>query len=517
MHRALHIPELIEMICESLQAQEYSRTGVGDLHALARTCKFFLNPSLNVMWRKQYDLRNLVDCMPSDLWESSDSTECQLRRPINDTDWERFFVYASRITHFVLSERDLPLVGVLNIFLPRVHLLPNLDTLECFPGGTSLVLYIRPFLSPRMQSVHFELGSPVSDVTILQVLGHRYPGIRNFTLNWTAEYQPQHFSLFVRNLTQIERLTVEVVDVPAFQHLRQLTTLKSLDTSLAPPAHGLVTCEDTPSFTALRLLKFRDTTADVASEYIPLLFGSMVPTIEIDLNVTSTAAQTTALYTALAANCAHRALRSLEIVKSQLYERADAIDFHPATYVVPSSSLLILRCFTNIVKLRLQPPAGFDLDDETVFSLARAWPSIRHLLLQTEVTDVAPHSRVSLGGLSAFARHCQELEILHITLNAISVPRPPPEARPVHKKLWYLHVGLTPIVQAGPVAAYLSGMFPSLGTVASTVPQDESDDENGVFEHTNIWVQVNELMPVMRRVRAEERASANHHGPGFGV
>ncbi|KAJ7144120.1 hypothetical protein C8R44DRAFT_142894 [Mycena epipterygia] len=55
MHRALKIPELVEMICSQISPEEpdgdSSDCGSPELAALARTSKIFQDDPLNVLWR----------------------------------------------------------------------------------------------------------------------------------------------------------------------------------------------------------------------------------------------------------------------------------------------------------------------------------------------------------------------------------------------------------------------------------------------------------------------------------
>ncbi|KAJ7613404.1 hypothetical protein FB45DRAFT_1111866 [Roridomyces roridus] len=60
-HRALCIPEIVAMICED---------GV--------TCKAFQDPALNVLWRSQSTVVNVLKCMPGDIWQWEDEDPGQV-------------------------------------------------------------------------------------------------------------------------------------------------------------------------------------------------------------------------------------------------------------------------------------------------------------------------------------------------------------------------------------------------------------------------------------------------------
>jgi hypothetical protein len=72
MHRGLGILEIVEMICAQLgfeSSESLSTDATSALSALARTSQFFHNPALNVLWRHQDTIVNLLKCMPEDLWD----------------------------------------------------------------------------------------------------------------------------------------------------------------------------------------------------------------------------------------------------------------------------------------------------------------------------------------------------------------------------------------------------------------------------------------------------------------
>ena len=73
VHECLRVPELFGLVCEALQQdwalshQRYSRSPT--LAVLARTCRDFEGPALDVLWREVSGLRPLLCTMPSDLFE----------------------------------------------------------------------------------------------------------------------------------------------------------------------------------------------------------------------------------------------------------------------------------------------------------------------------------------------------------------------------------------------------------------------------------------------------------------
>jgi hypothetical protein len=63
----LKIAELVGIIFSHLDRTPHQDSGA--LAALARTSTGFQHTALDALWRTQYTLMNLINCMPSDLWE----------------------------------------------------------------------------------------------------------------------------------------------------------------------------------------------------------------------------------------------------------------------------------------------------------------------------------------------------------------------------------------------------------------------------------------------------------------
>ncbi|KAL1671834.1 hypothetical protein EV122DRAFT_225880 [Schizophyllum commune] len=67
MHRALEIPEILCIICSSAASADRPWRK-GDVLRLALTCRGFLEPALDVLWREVHNLEHFLKCFPSDVW-----------------------------------------------------------------------------------------------------------------------------------------------------------------------------------------------------------------------------------------------------------------------------------------------------------------------------------------------------------------------------------------------------------------------------------------------------------------
>ncbi|KAF7367911.1 hypothetical protein MSAN_00856000 [Mycena sanguinolenta] len=158
MHRGLEVPEIAWMIVSQLDRG--SREGRAALAALAQ-CRIFHDPALDALWRGQGTIRNLIKCMPDDLWEIVPVRRrltMRLRRQIRAADWDRVLEYSHRIRLFsVDSNNDLALsevFDVLRLNVPGDYLLPNLEMLDWQPNeSTTPFSNINLFLGPRLKSI----------------------------------------------------------------------------------------------------------------------------------------------------------------------------------------------------------------------------------------------------------------------------------------------------------------------------------------------------------------------------
>ncbi|KAJ2993224.1 hypothetical protein NUW54_g7760 [Trametes sanguinea] len=119
MHDCLLLPDIFHRILDFVELElpvdfYASHTQLWwknrSLARLARTCRAFQEPSLNVLWKRQYTLGPLVRTLPEDAWEeevicvpepyNQADRKCHhltIKRPLSLSDWRRFDYYARRI------------------------------------------------------------------------------------------------------------------------------------------------------------------------------------------------------------------------------------------------------------------------------------------------------------------------------------------------------------------------------------------------------------------------------------
>ncbi|KAJ6514959.1 hypothetical protein C8R47DRAFT_1313358 [Mycena vitilis] len=349
---------------------------------------------------------------------------------------------------------------------PVLRLVLQLNTDSLFP-------YMRLFLGPKVVDVFM---SPPPSIPALSGLPLRCRDLKRLSM---VTHSRKHDDLLLAtdseialSLERIEDLAVDKLDRAAIEHLSRLSTLQSLSL-YSPHSRHLEpssrcpsrTLDDSPHdlFPALRNLCSSDTTFEFVLEFLDILTGGRLEVVYIG---TSDAA-------------AKVATGQLEIDTPLAGTITD--------YVVDRHSLQTLFCFSNLTDVHLQPPVGFDLNDVVAWEMARAWPKLTTLCLDA-ATDFYYPSSISIHGLRAFAKHCDDLAILIITLDASTVPPDISSERISQSSLTSLDMGLLPITDSLAVAQLevLAGLFPNLAGVHHdgewVLSQHEMHDDDRMAE-----------------------------------
>ncbi|KAJ7614436.1 hypothetical protein FB45DRAFT_802342 [Roridomyces roridus] len=495
MHRGLGIPEILSNICE-LTPDDTER----DLHcldsdtnhtlaALARTCRAFQNPALDVLWNSQFTILNVIRCMPEDIWEWPDQepdgdeeeeevSPIHLKRPVFPEDWERPLFYARRVRHFAFSSDEYvpsACYDVLRVSLPVEHLFPNIESLQWYTKQSHVFSNYPLFLGPRLTTLDLGVCQSVVHLTMLLGLATQCPRLQEVTIR-CSELEPspqlQAFSFVAMHLKELRTLNVPCLDGPSLDHLSSLASLEFMALVRQPvfdipsvPARIQAEDRHVPGEMMMNI-SLSDTRA--VSEALSRFQARSVRMLIIELPRDTPATVFLECCSVVAAQCRGRPPSSLTIrCKSfpKITHTADQI----AVYKVPAALLSPLFIFENLTSVHLAAPVGFDLDDDSVGSLARAWPRIHYLSLVSSMSKTV-RSHATLLALLSFAEHCPFLSSLTLSLDAKVVPTiasGPDTPRPQQRALYSLVVYDSPIDSPLAVAVFLSSLFSRLRNVSS--------------------------------------------------
>ncbi|KAJ7615594.1 hypothetical protein DFH06DRAFT_1062672 [Mycena polygramma] len=502
MHRCLEIAEIVDMICSQLYRPSdlpwFVEGGASpqDLAVAARTCTTFNGPALDYLWKSISLQTLLMRCMPSDLW-ALDKTSVQMRpyvarmrllRPLRLSDWDRIRLYASRVQRLtcdpaVCSEA----FPALTVSLPH----GIFSNLRAVTWSTAFMdqdnsHYISLFLPPTLTEISFHVASH-SAASLLPTLAQKCPQLTNVSISHDSLYCPD-VSRSVLQLPAIAVLSVTTLDQEAFQYFSSLASLNSLTLDNLPSSFTLSSKPGSDFFPNLRTLAFDYPTIGSATHFIEMCRN--VPLQRFSVlgfePQPATATEVQRLFTAITAGFSHSTFTSLVLYNPSVVDGDD---------LVPFSTLQRLFAFRGLVTLNLTFVVGFNLDDNNVAELARAWPQMEVLLLPGQSTAITP--RATLACLSSFARYCPHLHTLGIALDATALLKA--DSSHGHQQcLQLIDVGYSPIKEPSAVARFVSAVFPKVKTIDTF--QDNHDENEDETQHPasiyrRLWGEVLHALP----------------------
>jgi hypothetical protein len=319
---------------------------------------------------------------------------------------------------------------------------------------------------------------------------------------WETD-QSLTISAFVRGLTSIKSLEVDHLDQAAFEHLSYLPHLATL--TLGMPnfsrADGPASSAK-PKFAALRELILNSARSQTVLACVRALSSCALESFNVVITPPPDTSSTMQIYVAVKKYLPSATLKTLRITSTRISAQ-QTFPIEPPAITVKTIKYLFR--FNNLTFLSLSPPTGTDVDDDAVLSMAEAFPRLEHLSLSSRAK--AHPLRATLRSLRYLAQHCPYLSYLEMSLNASDVPdiEYNVRSRIFNSSLEEWDVAGSLIKSPFLVARFLSGIFPEL-TQISTSMQDKWVYDDGVADVLrNLWGEVAEALPICGDMREEER------------
>ncbi|KAJ7739590.1 hypothetical protein B0H16DRAFT_1729394 [Mycena metata] len=509
MDHCLKIVEIVDMICSHLDPPPHSwslssQRKFRDLAAMARTCKAFQHPALDYLWRETTLEKLVLRCMPSDLWavgtvlDVSETVKIiRQLRPVRDSDWDCIRLYAPRVKtlyagHGAGWPSSAEVLPILAVSLPE-SLFDNLRRLT-WQHKEDYFHHIRLFLHSTLTSIHFWLCSDAS-ASLFPALTRKCPNLTEIFTPVRAGYPHDSVSLadFICGFKSPEYLSVPSLDHDVLQHLAGQPTLRSLSMTSFSTVLTLPMNERRP-FSGLRKLSLLYPKILAATQFFGVCIDVPLREAEVTFSEFLTPAEFHDLFAAASGGVSHSSLTDLYIeTQWDCYTSEDI----SATNLVRPLSVRLLLDFANLTTLFIRTPIGFDLDNNIILDMARAWRQIQTLqMLGTHLTSPAE--------LSCMSRVlCAKLPTFATPLNRI---------RCNHQRLDVEH---SPISAPISIARFLSRIFPKIRIVQThwEYHDDEEEEEEEELGANDLrvqarWNEVKTLLPEVLAIREEEKALA---------
>ncbi|KAG2120030.1 hypothetical protein DEU56DRAFT_747157 [Suillus clintonianus] len=481
------------------------------LAALARTCRKFKEPALDMLWKQIDGFGPLISCFPEGVSNRDVQGNLTLIRPPFIREWRIFTQYAHRVRSLSFNPSKLDAIDdrVVQALIsaPSPTLLPNLCRLQWLDNRECFTPLLRCLLVPSIRSI--ELGTILSShwvpsfakSTLLTSLSARCPSIRELECIYgfdSEDSSSDAISDAVCGLRELIHLTVGVLDTRALLHLASLPSLKSLyfrthdiDNTqtnatptfasqidrvhiLVPSLLILARCLRNIRFLSCRSVFLVIDDSNSALPYDPLLIPEIIASFS---------------------ECFSPALEQFSFdfdFEHHLIALADP------RFVLAFDAVAPLLPFSRLTKLDLDWICTSAIDDALLRRMTQSWPLLQEFRFGSGSCWSVPPSLTFIG-LTYLIQHCRGLRTIEMTFCACSVDtNSEPFSKTIpNENVTRIFVGMSPIVDSIAVACQLHTLLPKLITVdrfgllkdLRSTPQFQCFDEE--------WARVDEFLVVL--------------------
>ncbi|KAF9467018.1 hypothetical protein BDZ94DRAFT_1250325 [Collybia nuda] len=502
MHPCLQINEILTNIFEStreLEATEHPRfplwpaKGSKNLAALARACKTFSEPALDLLWEFQPSLAPLVRCLPGDALAVKARKitffirhdELMITRDLSPSDWERVNHYArrirtigcyekhklewSRLSFDALATLQLCKIGpgpilpnllhfsaCISHFLhaplyPSLVVGSNLKTLDIYTSDSYQTRYIdNDLLAANLIFVFGPTSSSISSCSLLLPTGYAWgifpsPVLTRLYCGFTSM---QKFNLQEVH-TSCEAL-ITLSDLPYLRSLKMVISGTQLE------KFNSIIDSDT-IFSRLEELWIRTDALIHVQEFFGHPGIGALHTFQVieafnHANVWDVSSFVDAFHRQQGVS--H--LRHFGIFEQPFW--GPRTDYPQIT----NRALTPLLSYVNMTTLTVNLGV-VTVDDDMLKKMAVAWPHLQVLDLTDRSTGTIPQA--TLSGIFPLVACCRDLRALTIRLNVLSDRQPKLSQMEIlipGKALEVLNICTSPVEDVDSVASTIQSIFPRL-------------------------------------------------------
>ncbi|KAH9888440.1 hypothetical protein C8Q73DRAFT_767165 [Cubamyces lactineus] len=406
----------------------------GTLPRLARTCKAFSEPALDVLWKRMEELLPFVRIL-SDV-EEADAGPYGFPAygEITEAAWNRFLMYTGLVRELCLHPcmgeqisdglmRDLQgrLEG--RPLFPRLQLFQSLDVYQNGLGKQSALLY------PGLRVLSLSMSDEITQLTaeiVPRVLETVHTVAPDLTTLILAADEGQDIDLKLDILTAIvlfrglRQLHFDGTSYLNYASLAQLTNLECLERLSAS-----LNLDDVPPSQMVCFPPVHDATLRGSSNHLAAFFAHFaMPSLQtLAINVTTHDLRVS-LRSAMADIFGRvpRTLTTLHLIDLKQDWMRGARTPNPGaqalTLVQILQPLLLFRLLRTVqIDFMCLPP----IDDDCIKSMLEAWPDLTHLIIYPGISYTAEERRLpTTKSLVLAATTYPKLEQLHLPLIDIS-------------------------------------------------------------------------------------------------
>ncbi|TCD69591.1 hypothetical protein EIP91_007013 [Steccherinum ochraceum] len=415
--------------------------------SVALTCRAMYNPAMNALWYKLPDIDLMVVSFPIDMWHGSDYDDSvasvgglpsvHLNRKLSFEESARLARNLERVRiirgrgspykrRFVVAPDAFELLGnaLGNHSSP---LFPGLREFEWdwsgyMPGSLTRVLC---FLPRRLEVLGIIAGDRMHESEVLKEIrttvahaAELFPSLKSLHCPYNSGFE-LHQEFFT-NIMRLPNLRTYGSSLPAstLHELRLLgrhPTLQNLTFELLQQHTVEISFQPRSLFPSLRTITMQNarSLANPISIVRSILSASLV---EMNVSLPPVPLLASQLKAWLESLECHGKLQKVSLQTAPFTE---ALEEPETDGVVDASHLTPLLSLRYLTHVMLEPVAGlvFQLSDDTIRTLAKAWPQLEtlHICSSSSVLDRRPE--VTLMGLSFLAQHARRLKSVKLSVD----------------------------------------------------------------------------------------------------
>ncbi|KAG2364902.1 hypothetical protein BDR07DRAFT_1482063 [Suillus spraguei] len=516
MHICLLPPEILLHIF-AIYNKGYGLLGSHvTLAFLARTCKTFKEPALDILWQDIDGLEPLISCivacLPEGISQKNARGMLMLQRPLLNREWRLINRYAQRIHSLRVSTSDLDIIDdrvVQALISAPSPLLPNLRSLSWCDGRECFVPLLRTLLRPTLTWLELDSGSSschsFAKAALFASLGARCPCVRELVCFYGGVDTDEITDAMCEalcGLKELVRLETDVFNTRALPYLASLPSLGYLHFVLSVHNAG----EPQPNCVSTFSSHFDQVRFTIPSPFVLSqclnnirFLSCRSVTVCVDYDDTPYDPLDAIDLLSSFSKCFSPALENIHFDFNFPFDSIVEEDIlADPIFALHFDAIVPLLSFSHLTDLDLDWICVSIIDDASLKTMAQSWPHLENFRFGSSARWLVPPS-LTFVGLVYLIHHCRRLRKIAMPFCACPVDtnnEPFSETIP-NEKVTTLFVGVSPIVDPILVACQLHTLLPKLTSVGLS-DFDAKFFVPPPFEHfEDEWRRVNDFLRVL--------------------
>ncbi|EMD41951.1 hypothetical protein CERSUDRAFT_42012 [Gelatoporia subvermispora B] len=526
---------------------------------LARTCKAFKEPALDILWRDLDSITPLIGLFPNTLLKRARRPGLGLAKNPEPAEWDRVLAYGERVRSisYIEAKGDVSpsIFPVFEETRPRTYILPNLTSLTWRAETSANLDRCRLFMGPELQTLVLEAGTRHPKLSDLLAEIACHTRLQSFSLTVHTNL-PDNFTDIFKNNVALEKLSLTAPgavahtigkwasSLPALRsfHLdltgRTPTAVEGFFEDISPGSgystpssvggtdSGVFSADEVDfsdvrksaarlvregprpgAFPVLSNLQLSGPTANIAM----FLRHLTSPLISVELLIDDPPApEDWQEVCGLICDQFGHTLQSMKVGATSASRFSELVRATSRSGDTPVQRLPLqhLSSLPRLVRLEVDLPESCVFHNEDLAHLARIAPALEivRLCALTRFPPSAGPPALTLDGITPLTRACRRLHTLGVVVNALDAPEAVfKDVEVSSRSLLRLQVGHSWIRDPFQVAILISHLAPWL----ENLKWFHEKNRVGVVEANALaWQKALEYLPHIQNIRLMERGRA---------